>query len=89
MTDTDAKIEKLQREMIQRLTPTQRAQMGSSMFDTARELMECGFRSRDPHLDRESMRPLIFKALYGKDFEESHRKKIEAWLFGQPQPVVS
>ncbi len=89
MTDTDATIEKLQREMIQRLTPTQRAQMGSSMFDTARELMECGFRARNPRLDQESMRPLIFKALYGNDFEESHRKKIEAWLFGRPKPVFS
>ena len=86
MTDTDAKIEKLQREMIQRLTPTQRAQMGSSMFDAARELMESGFRARDPRLDRESMRPLLFHALYGKDFEESHRKKIEMWLFGSPTP---
>lgn len=88
MRDTPSEMENLQREMIQRLTPTERAEMGSSMFDTARELMESGFRSRNPQANGEEMRRLIFNSLYSKDFEMSRWKKIEACLF-PPDPSGS
>lgn len=88
MRDTTAKMESLQREMIQRLTPTERAQMGSSMFDTARELLESGFRSRNPYVNGGEMRQLVFNALYSKDFEVSRWKKIQA-VFFPPDPSVS
>lgn len=81
MNDTDVRIEQIQRERILRLTPTDRVRMGSSMFETTKELMENGFRARFPNLDSVAIRPLVFKALYGSDLDEVQRKKIEAHLF--------
>ncbi|MBL8022656.1 MAG: hypothetical protein JNK54_00035 [Elusimicrobia bacterium] len=88
MKDTDPEIENLQREMVQRLTPSERARMGSSMYDTARELMESGFRARNPHGSQDEIRYLVFKAFYGKDFEASRWKKIEARFFSPDHSVL-
>jgi hypothetical protein len=81
MNDTDKAIERLQRERFQQKTPTERMRMGSSMFDTARNLMESGFSSKNPTWDRQTMRFYVFKAFYANDFTENQLQKIQAHFF--------
>lgn len=70
MNDTDPKIAKLVRDFHLRLTPYQRMQIASAMFDSARAIV---LSSLDPAIvsDRRARRLALARRLYGRELPEA------------------
>jgi hypothetical protein len=67
MNDTSAPVQLLHREMILRLSPTDRFSMGARMFESARQMMLASFPAG---LSEQSFRHLLFRRLYGRELPE-------------------
>jgi hypothetical protein len=57
-------------------TPVERLRMASSMFETAKELVEAGLLNEQPDLTRPQIRGRIFLRLYGDCFSGDEIKRI-------------
>ena len=68
MSDTDAAIQLRLAEHHRRMTPAQRMQIASEMFDTARAIVDS---SLPPHLSLREKRLAIARRFYGGELPES------------------
>jgi hypothetical protein len=76
MNDTSPDIEKRMAEMMASRTPAERLRMASSMFDTAKILMEAGIRQENPSLSEAQIRARIFVRFYGDCYSKKEIVKI-------------
>ena len=61
-------------------TPSERVSMGSSMFDTAREIVLSAIQREQPGCSAAQVRRELFLRFYGKDFDPPEREKIVTHL---------
>lgn len=76
MFDTSPEITKKMREMFQEKTPFERAKMGSSMFDTSKQLVVRFILEHHPGISKVGLRQQIFLKFYGDDFSSKEKEKI-------------
>ena len=76
MHDTSPKMVELMREMIRMKTPSERAQMGASMFETSKYLVTQSILRDNPHISQTELRRELFLKFYGNDFTDSQKEKI-------------
>jgi hypothetical protein len=68
MRDTAEWADRAQRDAFARMTPEERLQAGSDMFDFARELARAGVRHAQPHLTDVEVEQRVFERFYRDDF---------------------
>lgn len=83
MNDTDPKVEAMVRARYAAMTPLQRLEIASSMFDTARAIVAS---SLPPGLTREQRRYAIAKRFYGDELSEP-ALQAHARYFGGNDPT--
>jgi hypothetical protein len=76
MNDTSPEIEKRLSAMYASRTPAERLRMASSMFETAKKLVEAGLLNEQPGLTRPQIRARTFLRLYGDCFSSGDIKRI-------------
>jgi hypothetical protein len=76
MNDTLPKIEKMVTERYRRMTPDQRMRIASSMFETARALVES---SLPADLSRRDRRLAFARRLYAGDLPEAALQAFAEW----------
>jgi hypothetical protein len=91
MNDTTPAIAQKVREMIQLKTPTERLEMGASMYETSKQLMIQFIRRRNPQISDRALRQEFFLRMYGSDFNPEERDKIAKHLgsFSYAKPFGS
>lgn len=80
MNDTSPKMEEKMREMIRLKSPTERLQMGWSMYETSKLLVIYSIREDNPTISKSELRKEIFLRFYRDDFTLEQREKILAYL---------
>ena len=80
MFDTTPEIAEKVREMFQEKTSVERATMGSSMFDTARQLIIRFILENNPGISQVGLRQQLFLKLYGNDFSQEEQEKILSYI---------
>jgi len=73
MIDTTTEAEKIQSELIDKMTGEERMKIASDMFDTARTLV---IASLDKNLNDTEKRKALFLRFYGNDFSREEKEKI-------------
>jgi len=68
MNDTSPKVAALVAERHRQMTPLERLQIASKMFDTARAIVES---SLPPHLSRRERRLALLSRLYGDELPQA------------------
>ena len=76
MKDTSEEFEVIFRNMIMKRSPEERLLMGSSMFDTAKQIVRSSIMEQYPKILPKEMKEKIFLRFYGMEFSESEKKKI-------------
>lgn len=76
MNDTSPEIEKHLAAMYASRSPAERLRMASSMFETAKKLVEAGLLNEQPSLTRPQIRARTFLRLYGDCFSRDEIKRI-------------
>ena len=80
MNDTSPAVARKYRALLLQRSGTERLNMGSSMFATARTLLLASLRERDPDASPADIRRTLFLRLYGADFDQQTRERILASL---------
>ena len=80
MKDTSEEFEIRFRNMIMRRSPEERLLMGSSMFDTAKQIVRSSIMEQYPKILPKEMKEKIFLRFYGMEFSEIDKKKIAKGL---------
>ena len=78
--DTSPEAERILRERIERLTPSQRVEEGVRASKLAREFMRAGIRMRHPDYSPEDVEEALARLLWGDDLYRRvrpNRKLIE------------
>jgi hypothetical protein len=83
MDDTTPEIAAKVREMIRAKSPTERLQMGWSMYLTSKYLVTQGILAQKPDLSPTELKKELFLRFYGNDFDEKTCTKILAHLEAQ------
>ncbi len=78
MTDTVKNMDKLYKEMLDKLSGEKRLLMSFSMLNLAAELMLNNIKNR--YSDEKDIRREIFLRMYGNDFSSEEKEKILLWL---------
>ncbi len=78
MTDTAKNIDKLYKEMLDKLPGEKRLLMSFSMLNLAAELMLSNIKTR--YSDEKDIRREVFLRMYGNDFNSEEKEKILLWL---------
>ncbi len=76
MNDTTPDIEIKMRELIAQKTPMERAEMGSSMFDTSVLLIKRFILEENPNISEVGLKQQLFLKLYGDEFTPEQIDKI-------------
>ena len=76
MTDTSPEIEKMVAERYRLMTPDQRMRIASSMFETARAIIES---SLPPNLTRRERRLAFAKRLYAGELPDAALLAFAGW----------
>ena len=76
MKDTSAAIKIRFQNMIMKRSPEERLLMGSSMFDTAKQIVRSSIMEQYPKILPKEMKGKIFLRFYGMEFSEADKKKI-------------
>ncbi|MCK4401821.1 hypothetical protein KAW08_05920 [bacterium] len=76
MKDTSAAIKIRFQNMIMKRSPEERLLMGSSMFDTAKQIVRSSIIEQYPKILPKEMNEKIFLRFYGTEFNEVDKKKI-------------
>ena len=76
MKDTSEEFEVIFRNMIMKRSPEERLLMGSSMFDTAKQIVRSSIMEQYPKILPKEMKERIFLRFYGMEFSEIDKKKI-------------
>jgi hypothetical protein len=80
MNDTSSHITQKIYEMIQQKTPTERLEMGISMYETSRSLIIWSILNDQPDISKSELKVELFLRFYGNDFSLEQREKIIAHL---------
>ena len=76
MKDTSEEFEIIFRNIIMKRSPEERLLMGSSMFDTAKQIVRSSIMEQYPKILPKEMKERIFLRFYGMEFSEIDKKKI-------------
>ncbi len=76
MFDTQESIQLRFHRMIMKRAPIERLQMGSSMFDTAKQIVRSSILNKNPQSSSQELKKEMFLRFYGQEFNESQRKNI-------------
>lgn len=76
MSDTSPKMERLVAERYRQMTPDQRMRIASSMFETARKIVES---SLPPNLTRRERRLAFARRLYAGELPEAALQAFADW----------
>ncbi len=76
MSDTSRKMEHIVTERYRQMSPHQRMQIASSMFETARAIVES---SLPPDLSRRERRLAFARRMYGDELPESALQAYADW----------
>lgn len=76
MSDTSAKVERLVNERYRQMTPDERMRIASSMFETARQIVES---SLPPNLTRRERRLAFARRLYAGELPEAALQAFADW----------
>ena len=76
MSDTTPEIEVKIRELIQAKTPSERAEMGCSMFETSKQLIIRFIKEEHPGISDAELKKQLFLKLYGDEFGPEQIVKI-------------
>lgn len=77
MNDTSPKMERLVKERYRQMTPDQRMRIASSMFETARKIVES---SLPANLTRSERRLAFARRLYAGELPEAALQAFADWL---------
>lgn len=77
--DTSPEVAEFYESRIMALTPGERLQMCSRMFDEARILVHAGLLA-EPNPEGHTMSARMFLRLHGSDFEPAERERIVAYF---------
>ena len=75
-------------EMIRLKTPTERLEMGSSMYETSKRLLIQFIRRHKPQISDVELRQEFFLKMYGNDFSPEERNKIVKHLGSLSYPTA-
>jgi len=81
MSDTSPEMERIVTERYRRMTPDQRIRIASSMFETAREIVES---SLPPNMTRKERRLAFARRLYAGELPEAALQAFAEWTAGGP-----
>ena len=76
MKDTSVDIKIRFQNMIMKRSPEERLFMGSSMFDTAKQIVKSSIMEQYPKILPREMKQKIFLRFYGTEFSEVDKIKI-------------
>jgi hypothetical protein len=76
MEDTTPEIAEKIREMIRAKSPSERAMMGCSMYETSRYLVTRGILEQNPMISKAELRKELFLKFYGSDFTLEEKERI-------------
>jgi hypothetical protein len=76
MRDTPHKITEMIHEMIQKKSPLERALMGSSMYETSKQLLIRAIKENHPSKSERELKQEFFLRFYGTDFSPIEQEKI-------------
>ena len=76
MKDTSVDIKIRFQNMIMKRSPEERLFMGSSMFDTAKQIVKSSIMEQYPKILPREMKQKIFLRFYGAEFSEVDKIKI-------------
>lgn len=82
MRDTTPDISHKVCEMIQMKSPIERLIMGSSMYETSKQLIIRAILENDPCISKADLRKEIFLKFYGNDYDLNQQEKIIKHLQG-------
>lgn len=76
MRDTTHDITNKIYKMIQKKTPHERMVMGSSMYETSKQLVIRAIKENNPSISPQDLRREIFLRFYGSDYTQIEQEKI-------------
>ena len=76
MNDTSPEMEQKFRELLASKTPEERLLMACSMGDSARYLVSCSIREKNPNISKADLMKELFIIYYGQEFSVQEREKI-------------
>ena len=76
MNDTPHKMTEKIYEMIQKKSPFERALMGSSMYETSKQLVIRAIKENQPSISERDLRREFFLRFYGSDYNPMEQEKI-------------
>lgn len=79
MNDTEPKIENKIRELMMEKTPVERLKMGCSMFGFSKIIIQASLQVTKKN-NPSDLKEQLFLRLYGKEMDESIRRKIAAYF---------
>ena len=80
MIDTDPGAEKKYNEMMRSKSAQERALMGFSMFNMAKQVIISSIFDKCPNADETTIRRELFLRFYGDDFDEVQKHLIVKYL---------
>lgn len=80
MEDTMPKMTERMAEMISAKTAEERLKMGSSMYQTSKELVTRYILENNPNISKIALKQELFLKFYGDDFNEKEKQKILNFL---------
>lgn len=80
MNDTPPEVAAELDALMAQRSGSDRVRMACEMFDLARKLVVADIRARNPGISETLLRVLLFERLYGNDFSNDERARIEAAL---------
>lgn len=76
MDDTSPKMAEKMREMIRKKTPSERLEMGCSMYETSKYLITRAILEANPEISKGDLKRELFLKFYGDDFDPETCEKI-------------
>ncbi len=76
MQDTHSSMQLRFDQEIMKLSCTQRVQMGSSMFDAAKEIVRRSILNKNPGILQVELNKEMFLRFYGQEFNKNQKKNI-------------
>jgi hypothetical protein len=80
MQDTPPEITEKMDELIRKKSPSERAKMGWSMYETSKQLVIRAILEEKPTISQAGLRKEVFLKFYGNDFSKEEQEKILEYL---------
>ena len=76
MHDTSLDMDEKMREIIRAKTPLERLEMGCSMYETSRYLVQRSILESNPSISKKRLRKELFLKFYRNDFSSAECERI-------------